>query len=117
MTPRQIIAALVADPDSTATLQAARAYLDAPVTPLEGYGDVWLALIAWGVHDNEPLHAACMARRDLGIARYGHPLRYDNGQDLRQEALEELLDAAVYLYASGATMTAAETLALARRLL
>jgi hypothetical protein len=117
MTERQIIAALLANPDCTATLQAAQAYLDAPVTPMEGTGDVWLALITWGVHENEPLHAACMARRDLGIARYGHPLRYNTGLDYPREALEELLDAAIYLWAGNRPDDAERALALARRLL
>ena len=37
------------------------------------------------------------ARRDLGIARYGTPLQYDNGRDPTRDAYEEALDLLAYL--------------------
>jgi hypothetical protein len=116
MTPRQIIAALVADPDSTATLQAAQAYLDAPVTPMEGTGDVVADLLHL---DLPPVIGAALAeRRETGIARYGRPLRYETGLDYKREALEELLDAAIYLWAlPDHADEARKALDLARRLL
>ena len=116
MTERQIIAALVADPDSTAALQAARAYLDAPVTPMEGTGDVWADLIELTGYD-DPLRPHMHARRGLGVANYGRPLRYGAGLDYRREALEELLDAAGYMHAAGGRFPVCDTLDIARRLL
>lgn len=40
-----------------------------------------------------------LARKQLGIERYGQPLRADNSRDMLQEAYEEALDLCVYLRA------------------
>lgn len=73
--------------------------------------DVWAELIR-GMRPG-PLRAACEARRLAGIERYGRPLGRDLGLDWRREALEEILDAAVYLQAGGYTRSALRTLQVA----
>jgi hypothetical protein len=67
--------------------------------PATGSGDVWAAVIAWTT--DERLLALYRARREQGIARYGVPLQADNGRDHLVDALQELVDAVVYLAAAG----------------
>lgn len=67
------------------------------VPPEPGPGDVWGELI--GQLPDGLLKAACEKRREQGIKRYGQPLRRDDGRDHLQDAIEKLLDAAVYLQA------------------
>lgn len=62
--------------------------------PEDGHGDIWLEVIhslpdGW-------FKDLCVARRALGVARYGQPLRYDDGRDSMTDLLQELLDAIVY---------------------
>lgn len=61
--------------------------------------DVWAELIS--EMRPGPLRAACEARRRVGIERYGRPVGRDLALDWHREALEEILDAAVYLQAAG----------------
>jgi hypothetical protein len=56
--------------------------------------DVWAALIAR--NSSGALLYAMSERRDLGIARYGTPLRPHNGRDVNRDLREELLDALAY---------------------
>ena len=64
--------------------------------PPGGHGDVWADIIAKLPADH-PMRAKCIARRELGLARYGQPLRY--GTAYRPEDFEEeLLDAAGYAW-------------------
>lgn len=64
--------------------------------PAGGTGDCWQELIDALPH--HPLRAEMIARRDLGIARYGQPLRHGDGRDRARDLREELLDAAVYAF-------------------
>ena len=69
------------------------AHVEQPA-PLPGIGDVWQEVI-----DGEPLvvlRELYVARRALGVARYGTPLQRDNGRDTARDLEEELLDALVY---------------------
>lgn len=55
--------------------------------PVKGTGeDVWLLVIA-----------EMETRRQGGIAKYGVPVRADNGRDALRDAYQEVLDEAVYL--------------------
>lgn len=62
--------------------------------------DCWLDLIE-AVGTDHPLHAAMVARRELGIARYGTPLHLGINIDPWREMEEEMLDAAVYAEMAG----------------
>lgn len=71
--------------------------------PNGGLGDVWGEIIAglkllpaWGSPPREKLVAMCEARRAVGIARYGQPLRRHDGRDHRRDLVEECLDGAAY---------------------
>jgi hypothetical protein len=67
--------------------------------PRQGTGDVWQELI-----DAEPLSALreiYIARRALGLDRYGHILQRDNGRDHALDGQEELLDGIAYFTACG----------------
>lgn len=66
--------------------------------PTPGTGDAWLDLLA-ALPVSGRLRDACLARRELGIQRYGTPLQRDNGRDHDADLLEELLDGAVYAWA------------------
>ena len=63
--------------------------------PTGGTGDCWQELIdalpAW-----HPMRGACVARRILGIVRYGQVLRRGDGRDEVRDLEEELLDGAVH---------------------
>lgn len=63
--------------------------------PSGGEGDCWQELID-SVGPDHPLRAAMVARRELGIARYGQPLRRGDGRDAARDLQEELLDAVGY---------------------
>lgn len=74
-------------------IAALGAHVEQPA-PLPGTGDVWQEVI-----DGEPLavlRELYVARRALGVARYGTPLQRDNGRDTARDLEEELLDALVY---------------------
>ena len=58
-----------------------------PPNPSDG-DDVWLLVMA----DME-------ARRQFGIAKYGQPVRADNGRDHLVDVYQELLDTCVYIKA------------------
>jgi len=67
--------------------------------PKPGTGDVWLGGIEMAKRDapsHSWLHRLMEERRELGIARYGTPLQYGNGRDVRHDLREELLDAYAY---------------------
>lgn len=74
-------------------------------TPKPGHGDVWAELIR-ATPMPRTLRILCRERRALGVHRYGTPLQYGNGRDTRQDAREEALDLAVYLWALGWRWTA-----------
>ena len=87
------------------------AHVEQPA-PLPGTGDVWQEVI-----DGEPLavlRELYVARRALGVARYGTPLQRGNGRDHLRDALEEALDLMAYLKAEGLVfeVRAARTLTL-----
>lgn len=63
--------------------------------PQPGTGDVWQEIID-SLSINHPMRAACVKRRELGLARYGYPLQYGNGR--KEDLEEELLDAAAYAW-------------------
>ena len=75
-----------------------------PTTP--GEGDVWRELIDAAGPAHPDLVPLMEERRRLGISRYGTPLQRANGRDHRADAAQELLDAAVYLWAAGEPVTA-----------
>lgn len=81
--------------------------MDDQPSPTGGTGDCWQELIdALPAH---PLRQEMIARRTLGIERYGQPLRRGDGRDEARDLREELIDAAVYaqrLY--GAPVTACQ---------
>ena len=66
--------------------------------PSGGHGDVWADIIA-KLLAYHPMRAKCIARRELGLARYGQPLRYGTGRP--EDCEEELLDAAGYAWRDG----------------
>jgi hypothetical protein len=47
--------------------------------------------------DIEAMCRDCMGRHEFGVAKYGKPLRKDNGRDAIVDAYQEALDCAVYL--------------------
>lgn len=59
-----------------------------PPSPCDG-DDIWLLVI----RDMEE-------RRKFGIAKYGQPVRADNGRDHLVDAMQEALDLVVYLRAA-----------------
>lgn len=62
--------------------------------PIQAAGDVWQELI--DECDDDALRALFVARRQMGIDKYGTPLQRDNGRNHRKDILEELLDAVAY---------------------
>jgi len=72
--------------------------LDAQPDPLTGTGDVWAEVLA-STHDPS-LRALYEERRGQGIDRYGTTLQRDNGRDHYADAVQELVDAVVYLQAA-----------------
>lgn len=82
--------------------------------PRPGTGDMWKDLLHDPVVRQFPnVVALGWQRRSVGIARYGVPLQLDNGRDMRQDAQEEALDLAVYLWALGWRWSARAALLLA----
>lgn len=77
--------------------------------PSGGHGDVWQELIEH-IGSGHPLHAVCVERRAVGLARYGQPLQYDDGRDPELDLREELLDAAAYAWRAGCRSLAVELL-------
>lgn len=66
--------------------------------PQPGTGDVWQEIID-SLSINHPMRAACVKRRELGLAIYEYPLQYGNGR--KEDLEEELLDAAAYAWQRG----------------
>ncbi len=66
--------------------------------PVTGTGDVWAEVLA-STHDTD-LRALYDERRGQGIKRYGTTLQRDNGRDHYADAVQELVDAVVYLQAA-----------------
>lgn len=62
--------------------------------PAGGAGDVWAEVLRDRPHD--PARAIYAGRRELGIARYGQPLRRGDGRDHWRDLVEELADAVAY---------------------
>lgn len=57
------------------------------------------SLEAWGVGNAEEQRVIAdglVARRELGVQKYGRPLESHNGRDAMQDCWEELLDSSVY---------------------
>lgn len=81
--------------------------------PPPGHGDAWADLIEAAGPDH-PLREAMIARRALGLERYGVPLQYGTGLHFDAMAREEILDAAVYLWAGGRRRLAVLMLILAK---
>lgn len=78
-------------------LQALAGPKQPPPTP--GDGDVWAELI-----ERVPpgrIRALCEERRAEGIRRYGCPLHRQDGRDHFVDAIQEMLDGAVYFEAAG----------------
>lgn len=84
--------------------------------PTPGTGDVWLDVVD-AVEMPDPLRFACLARRRLGVERYGTPLQYGNGRDPDADLLDELLDGAVYAWQGGRQEMARDLLAMAGQML
>lgn len=99
--------------DDLKSLAAREATREIP-PPTEGKGDVWADLIA--LRREGPLRDAMVARRAMGIERYGRPLRYGDGRG-RVDALQEALDLAAYSWRDGDVDGACIALGLAERIL
>jgi hypothetical protein len=67
--------------------------------PRPAAGDVWAEIIA-GLPPDDPLRDAAIARRQMGIDKYGTPLQRANGRDHMADALQEALDGWVYATAA-----------------
>lgn len=63
--------------------------------PAPSTGDVWAECIT--MERDDRLRALMVARRELGLSRYGTVLQRDNGRDALADAFEEILDCLVYL--------------------
>ena len=74
--------------------------------PTPGTGDVWHDLITAASPTHPGLVPLMEERRRLGIERYGQPLQRGDGRDHRADAAQEILDAAVYLWAAGESVLA-----------
>jgi hypothetical protein len=88
----------IPDADQAEHLRAEVARLTALLAPEQpaptpGEGDLWLELLDLLPDSLKPL---ALQRRLKGLASYGVPLQRGNGRDMRQDAIEELLDAVVY---------------------
>ena len=69
--------------------------------PKHAEGDVWAEIInALREEDpNDELLPYCIARRQMGIDKYGTPLQRENGRDHSKDALQEALDGMAYALA------------------
>jgi hypothetical protein len=77
--------------------------------PSGGSGDCWAELIGLVVAEHPDLAhlvPAMVARRRVGIERYGVPLGRGDGRDERRDLREEIADAAVYAQRLGDTALA-----------
>ena len=77
--------------------------------PTPSTGDVWAEVLA-AVPMTAKARAICEERRQTGIERYGVPLQRDNSRNARVDAMQELADAVVYLWAAGEEREAREAL-------
>ena len=64
--------------------------------PSPGTGDMWAEILAALPPILERLRPHLVARREMGIQKYGVPLQRDNGRDAKVDEAQEHLDAAVY---------------------
>lgn len=64
--------------------------------PSPGTGDMWAEILAVLPPILERLRPHLVARREMGIQKYGVPLQRDNGRDAKMDEAQEHLDAAVY---------------------
>ena len=63
--------------------------------PIPDTGDVWAEVIA-DTPETDPLRPLFVARREMGIAKYGTALGRGNGRDFRADAIQEALDGIAY---------------------
>ena len=86
--------------------------------PTPGKGDCWVEIITEAHRSGWPEQVLDLmrARRQLGIERYGQPLQHGDGRGL-DDALQEALDLAVYLWRDGHEMMAWDALRLMRQIL
>ena len=89
------------------------AHVEQPA-PSPGTGDVWQEVID-GLDLDDPIRPICIARRALGVARYGTPLQRGNGRDEVRDTDEELADALVYAQAEGDSETVEDCKRIMRR--
>lgn len=68
--------------------------------PIPAEGDVWADILA-ELRPDDPLREAAVARRQMGIDKYGTPLQRANGRDHLADALQEALDGWAYATAAG----------------
>ena len=83
--------------------------------PTPSTGDVWAEVLA-AVPMTDKARAICEERRQTGIERYGTPLQRDNNRNHLTDAMQELADAVVYLWADGEEREAREVLRILERL-
>lgn len=79
--------------------------------PTDGDGPaLWDVLISREetAHPDSPLLPLMRERHELGVERYGRPLRAQDGRDHAIDALQELLDALVYLEGARSAAMAAQ---------
>lgn len=100
---------VVVDSDSGITRK-----VSAQPPPQPAEGDVWAELMETLPPDLQTLRPLCGARRAFGLGKYGGPLQRGNGRDHGADALQELLDAAVYLQAADKPEMALTALRLVR---
>ena len=62
--------------------------------PTKGEGDVWAEIIE--TLPAGPLREACVARRQMGLDKYGQPLQRGDGRSHAVDEAQEYLDAAAY---------------------
>lgn len=84
--------------------------------PRGGNGDVWAEILA-ELPEGDPARAVVAERRAFGIAKYGQPLRRDDGRRHLVDLLQELLDAWAYARAAGDPEEEASAAAAVRRVL
>ena len=79
--------------------------------PAPSTGDVWAEIIGAAENtDFADLIPAMAERRQVGIDRSGTPVQRGNGRDPDQDARQEALDLAVYLWQGGRRFLAFEAL-------
>lgn len=80
--------------------RAQLAALGAQPAPIPNTGDVWAEIIA-ETPETDPLRTLFIARREMGIAKYGTPLGRGNGRDFRADAIQEAVDGIAYARGDG----------------